>query len=97
MKTLKKRRHRKYNGQRGGFLEWLFGKNKEKEPEPGEDPKLESGEHPKLDSVPESEQGPDQKPDPESGEEDYNGEGGRRRRYIRKRSSRRKRRVSKKY
>lgn len=89
MKTLKKRRHRKYNGQRGGgIFEWLFGKKKnEEELEPRQDPKLE----------PESGEDPKPEPDMEPREEAVKGGGGRRRRYLRRRSSRRKKRVSKKY
>ena len=91
MKTLKKHRHRKYTGQRGGGIwEWFFGKNKEKKPEPGEvdeQEKVEGKEKVDEQEVVERDK---------QGQGDAQEGGGRRRRY-RRRSSRRKRRVSKKY
>ena len=94
MKTLKKRRHRKYTGQRGGgwwILDRIFGKNKEKEPVPGEVDEQEKVEGKVKDDAQEEEEERDKQ-----GQGDEQEGGGRRRRY-RRRSSRRKRRVSKKY
>lgn len=96
MKTLKKRRHRKYTGQRGGgwwILDRIFGKNKEKEPVPGEVDEQEKVEGKVKDDAQEEEEEEERD---KQGQGDEQEGGGRRRRY-RRRSSRRKRRVSKKY